>query len=97
MIFLRSFHVSLHQAVNYYNDRDKSVARRFIDAVEKSLDQIRSFPKIGKRIKNGREYLLAGFPYSLCYVQDIEGEPIVIRVFHYKRGGPRIPDRITLY
>ena len=90
MRFLRSFHVSFHGAVDYYDGIDKKLARRFIDAVERAQDNIIRFPKIGKRIKNGREHFLVGFPYSFCYLEDLNGEPVAVRLFHYKQNGPRI-------
>jgi len=90
MRFLRSFHVSFHCAVDYYNAIDKSIARRFIAAVDRAQRDIVRFPKIGKPIKNGREYLLSGFPYSFCYQEDLEDEPVAVRLFHYKQDGPRL-------
>ncbi len=88
MRFLRSFHVSFHQAVDYYADIDKDLARRFIDEVHLAQSQIIEFPKIGKRIKHGREYLLRSFPFGFCYVEDLKGEPVAVRLFHYKQEGP---------
>lgn len=90
MRFLRSFHVSFHQAVDYYSAIDRRLAQRFIDAVENAQRDIMQFPKIGRAIKHGREYLLNGFPYSFCYQEDSGGEPLAVRLFHYKQNGPRI-------
>ena len=90
MRFLRSFHVSFHCVVDYYNAIDRRLARRFIDAVDKAQADIVRFPKIGKPIKNGREYLLGEFPYSFCYAEDLEGEPVAIRLCHCRQGGPKI-------
>ena len=97
MRFFRSFHVSFHHAVHYYEAIDKKLARRLIEAVDRAQRDIIRFPKIGKQIKNGREYLLTGFPYSFCYQEDLDGEPVAVRLFHYKQNGPRISDGETSY
>ena len=90
MRFPRSFHVTFRSAVNYYDAIDKKVARRLIHAVDRAQRDIVRFPKIAKPIKNGREYLPAGFPYSFCYLEDLDGEPVAVRLFHYKQAGPKI-------
>ena len=82
--------MSFHRAVNHYDAIDKNIARRFIDAADRAQRNIVRFPQIGKPIKNGREYLLRDFPYSLCYLGDLDGEPVAVRLFHYKQVGPKL-------
>lgn len=90
MRFLGSFHESFHLAVDHYAAIDKNLARRLIDAVDRAQRHIVQFPKSGKPIKNGREYFLTGFPYSFCYMEDLDGEPVAVRLYHHKRQEPRM-------
>jgi len=90
MKFLRSFNKSFLGAVNYYAAIDKNLARRFIDAVDRAQKEIERFPKIGRAIKNYRVVLLTTFPYSFCYDEDLEGEPVALVLFHHKQKEPRI-------
>jgi len=90
MRFLRSFHETFQSAVDYYAGIDTKLARRFIYAVEEAQSKIVKFPKIGRRIANGREFLLEVFPYGFCYLEDSEGEPLAVRLFHYRQKGPEI-------
>ncbi len=88
MIFLRSFNRTFETAVEYYLAADKSVARRFIDAVDHAQKQIVRFPKIGKFLKSYRALSLTGFPYSFCYSETLEGEPVAIVLYHHKQKEP---------
>lgn len=90
MRFLRSFHESFHDAVDYYAAIDKKVALRLIAAVERAQRDIVQFPKSGKPIKHGRAFLLKGFPYSFCYMEDLDGEPVAVRLYHHKRQDPKV-------
>ncbi|MDR3574874.1 MAG: hypothetical protein P4L50_13505 [Anaerolineaceae bacterium] len=76
--------------MDYYDTIDKKVARRFIDAVDRAQRDIVRFPKIGRPIRKGRERLLKGFPYGFCYWEDLAGESVAVRLFHYKQAGPKI-------
>jgi len=90
MKFLRSFNQALVKAVDYYKAIDPKLANRFVDAVDAAVKSVIEFPRIGRQIKNGREYLLKGFPYSFCYQEDFEGNLAASTLFHYKKSGERI-------
>jgi len=84
MRFLSSFNESLFFAVDYYAGHDPELARRFIVAVDCAKDQISRFPKIGRVSGTYRVYPLAGFPFTLCYEQDLNGQPVGLVLHHDK-------------
>jgi len=90
MKYLKSFHASLQNAVDFYALEDKTVARRFIAAIEDAERKIAAFPKIGKRMGEFRGFHLQEFPFRYCYKEDLDGGLVAVVLFHYKQMGPKI-------
>jgi plasmid stabilization system protein ParE len=77
-------------AVDYHRTNDPHVALEFIAALERAKDMISRFPKIGTQ-KSGYRYLpLKKFPYQVCYSDNLNGEVVLVTLFHYRQKEMRI-------
>ena len=75
----------LDAAVEFYEEQVHGLGRRFLDAVEKSIEQILQFPEacpvIGDTV---RQKPISRFPYSLFYSLE-EDRVLFVAVAHQKR------------
>jgi len=90
MKHLRPFHESLCRAVDYYDGIDPNLAMRFIQEVDRAVEQIRRFPKIGRAFPKYRMLVLKDFPYSICYYEKPQGMLYGLVLSHHKQKEPRI-------
>jgi len=88
MRYLKSFHVSLQNAVDFYALENRAVARRFIAAIEDAERKIARFPRIGRLMGEFRGVHLQEFPYRYCYKEDVDGDLVAVVLFHYKQRRP---------
>ena len=84
------FSKSLFEAVAHYHAIDIKLSRQFVQAVDEAKQMIARFPKIGKLARGYRYLLLNNFPYRLCYREDLDGEIVLITLFHFKQLEPRV-------
>lgn len=89
MRFLSPFTESFQAAVAYYIASDKTIAARFITAVDEAQDKIIQFPKIGRLVGPYREFRLNGFPYNYCYHENLDGEIVAVVLHHHRQNDSR--------
>ena len=77
-------------AVEYSRAVAPKAARNFIAAFERAKQMISRFPKIGTSKGDYRYLPLKDFPYRVCYVEDLEGQLVLVTLFHYKQKEPHI-------
>lgn len=68
----------------YQNGLDPKRARRFIEAFEECLEQLKAVPSFQKRKNNYRHLMLHGLPYRVAF--EVEGDAVyVYQVRHTSR------------
>jgi len=83
--FLEEADQEFQEHIGYYLGRSLAAAENFIREVELAVRQIREYPQIGSPlVRNVRQRVLAGFMYSVLYV-DTPAEIIVIAVAPHRR------------
>ena len=87
---LTTFTESFLLVVRYYAAVDKSLALRFIEAVDQAHNEIVRFPAIGRLTGKYRASRVKGFPHTFCYVESLDGEMVALVLFHHKQSDPRI-------
>ncbi len=78
----------LDDAYQWYQERQHGLGIRFMNAVDKKLQEIANNPqRYAKRNGNYRETMVDVFPYTIVY-EILEKEKIVfvLHVFHTKRN-----------
>lgn len=71
----------------FYSDRSLTVALRFLDAIDASVDSITTFPETWPLHLHGtRRYVMPDFPYSVVY--KAWGERLVIYAFAHDKRRP---------
>jgi hypothetical protein len=88
MRYLPSFNVSFEQELEHYAAADAQLAKLFVKAADRARDWIIRFPKSGKKVKSYRATMLERFPYSFCYTEDLDGDPVALILYHHKQSGP---------
>jgi len=81
------------EALEYYRANSPKAAKGFVTALERAKEIISQFPKIGTPKAEYRYLMLKGFPYRVCYVEDLDGEIVLVTLFHYKQKELRIAVR----
>ena len=82
--------VDLIETAEYLAEDDLEVADRFFDAFEKTLEDLRNTPKIG-RVRNYRNevdirmWFVRGFEKSLIFYTENSEEIVILRVIHSAR------------
>jgi toxin ParE1/3/4 len=84
----------LHDAIAFYvRQAGRSVAARFVDAVERAAELVAERPEIGRQTGEGRRSVpVRGFPYSLIYRQT-DSEILILVVRHQNRSPKHGQDR----
>ena len=90
MKFASTFNRVFDEAEAYYASIDHELARRFIAAVDQAVDEISSFPKVGRFVRTYRVLPLKGFPFSICYEQAGDGGLTALVLHHHKQQQPAI-------
>lgn len=74
-------------AIAYYNDKDPSLGKKFLDLVLNKAALISIYPRLGKKVhKSYRKIVLNKFPFDLFYVFNAKRhEVLVIAVIHQRR------------
>ncbi len=75
------------EAINWYSERSKIAAEKFIKAIDEKLDSIGRNPKQYKNLfKNYYEVSTRKYPYSIVYLIEEEQQKVVIvAIYHHKR------------
>lgn len=81
------------EAVDYYRAAAPRTALEFIADLERAKDMITGFPKIGRPKGEYRYLALKNFPYRVCYVENVNGEVLLVTLFHYRQKEIRIQVR----
>jgi hypothetical protein len=86
--FLEEAELEFHETVAYLDRQVAGLGDRFIDAVQATIDHVRTNPNVGSRIsKMVRKAVLRRFPYNVLYVDDPQGIVIVAIAPHKRRPG----------
>ncbi len=74
----------LQEAIDWYNDQQKDLGKRFLNAFDKKIHSISITPGTGSiRYDNVRCTMLKVFPYVIHYtIDNINKQIIVLRVLH---------------
>jgi len=75
----------LSEATDYLNQRSKQAAQRFVAEVDRAIQLLLQFPRLGSPLRHDvRVFSLKVFPYRLIY--RVEGEIIrIYAVAHVRR------------
>ena len=87
---LTIFTESFLEAVRHYAAVDKSLARRFIESVDKARDEIIRHPAIGRAAGKYRCLRVVDFPYNFCYAENLGGELVALVLYYHKQKEPRV-------
>lgn len=75
----------LIEARAHYDERREGFGPLFVDAIERELELLVEFPRIGKPLILGaRRRTLRDWPYSIVY-QPILGGIYILAIVHHKR------------
>jgi plasmid stabilization system protein ParE len=86
VVFRRAARAEFDDAADWYNSRHAGLGDSFVDAVQDTLDRIRSQPKLyAKVFRDIQEALVTGFPYCVYY-RERAGRIVVLSVFHTARN-----------
>ena len=77
--------VEIREAAMYYEEAREGLGRKFLNAIESAIEQIKEHPFIWRKITNKfRRSIVKDFPYGIIY--SIEKKEIyIIAVMHLKR------------
>jgi hypothetical protein len=85
--FLTPADIEMTEASIFYEDASSGLGIEFLDEVQRVIDLVRKYPKIGQPLKPGfRQALLRRFPFSLIY--SIEADAILIVAVAHQRRRP---------
>ena len=78
----------LSEAYQWYENRSQGLGKKFIQAVEKRLNEIANHPeRYAKKKGNYRETIVEIFPYIIIYEVFKNAQTVlVLHVFHAKRN-----------
>jgi toxin ParE1/3/4 len=68
----------IQQAIDYYNERQKGLGKRFLSSVKKTVEIIRESPFYQIRYDDVRCLLVKRFPFMLHFTVDEKGRTIYI-------------------
>ena len=82
--FLREAEVDFHEALRFYNRRDRDVARRFDRLVKRATVLILDSPGRWPTRNGSHRYAVRKFPFTVAYL--FEDDVVsIIAVAHHKR------------
>ena len=85
----------IDEALFWYEKQLPGLGQRFLNELEKCIDQITQYPKRYLLIELPvRRILLKTFPYKLFYLIKDESEVVVIALIHTKRSNRFVRQRI---
>lgn len=90
IIWLRTAKQNLAEELIFIRKEDPNVAKRIARLVKDSVDNLESFPEMGRmgRIKGTRELVFSKIPYIIPYrIKD--GNIEILRFFHASRKLPK--------
>jgi toxin ParE1/3/4 len=82
--FLQEAEADFHEALRFYQQRDREVARRFDRLIKRTTALILDGPDRWPIRKGSHRYVLRRFPFTVAYVFG-EGIVSIIAVAHHKR------------
>ena len=96
--FLRIANTELLETFNWYEEQGLGLGYQFIDAFNKSINLISTFPEIYNEIQFGiRRCIIKKFPYGILYkFYEKKNEILVIAIYSFKREPNYWIDRIQL-
>ena len=85
----------LEDAADFYEEQSPGLGPRFLNSVQKAIEQILLFPQSASLIgKTLRQKPLSHFPYSLIYTLD--GRRLfIVAIAHQKRESTYWKDRVS--
>jgi toxin ParE1/3/4 len=76
----------LAESADFYERRSRGLGRRFLDSVERAIEQVLLFPESAPLVgRSVRQKTLAGFPFSLFYLYE-KNLVFIVAVAHEKRA-----------
>jgi len=73
------------EASEFYEARSEGLGVEFLDDVQRIIDLVREYPRIGQSVGGGfRRGVLRRFPFSIIYSEE-RNEIVIIAVAHAKR------------
>lgn len=77
----------LLQAIDYYEDKQKGLGRRFNEVVNQTINNILSFPEAFPIIyDNKRKATIKHYPYILIYEYEVRDNVVyILSVFHTRQ------------
>lgn len=84
----------IEEAFQWYEDRSPGLGRRFLDAVESSIDLVRTSPQRFPATHRDaslsiRRALVDGFPYGLFFIWDATADALSVIACMHARRDPR--------
>ena len=89
--WLRTAAQNLDDETDYLAKDNPKLARVFFGHIIKSVNQLQTFPNLGRpgRVSGTRELVIINYPYVVPY--KIKGDTVeVLRVFHTGRMWPKL-------
>lgn len=82
----------LREAVDWYRERDPTLATRFLDAVYATFALLERFPNLGSQVfgiseANVRQLPVSGFPYQVIFRREVHASLVVAVAHERKRPG----------
>lgn len=83
--FLPPAEEEMIEASDFYEGRSEGLGFEFLDDVQRTIDIVRDYPKIGRSIAADlRRTVMLRFPFSIIYFEG-QDEIVIIAVAHAKR------------
>lgn len=86
--WLRSASEDAVRLFYFLDDKDKKAAKRMLKLLEERAEFLISSPRVGMPVGDDRRELYIPFGagyYVLTYMLDVEGNPVIIRVWHSRQ------------
>ena len=81
----------LLNAIDYYEDKQKGLGRRFNEVVNQTINNILSFPEAFPIVhQNKRKAVVKHYPYVLIYEYEIRDSAVYILSIFHTRQDPAI-------
>ena len=83
----------LVEASDYLESQRPGYGFLFAEAIERELELLANFPRLGKRVKRAYAHSVIGWRYSIVY--DIRGDTlVVVAIAHHRRRPEYWKDRL---
>jgi plasmid stabilization system protein ParE len=84
-VFVPEAQADFDKAYDWYESQRTGCGDKFADAVQRTIDLITAFPRIGAlKYRDVRRRLVQRFPYVLIY-REVGGTIYIVAVFHTSR------------